>query len=51
MCGDRWNPVADIIIITTIAYYKLNNKLWVCLAVLYNKENLQPQIWIHDTKK
>lgn len=46
MCGDRWNPVGDIIIIPTIAYYKLNNKLWqilgfVCLIVLYKKEHMQ----------
>lgn len=46
MCRDRQNPVGDIIIIPTIAYYKLSNKLWqilglVCLIVLYKKEYLQ----------
>lgn len=55
MCGDRWNPVADIIIITTIAYYKLNNKLWqipaLCLTVLLQQGGFTAWIWINDTKR
>lgn len=41
MRRDRWNPVGDIIIIPTIAHYKLNNKQWqipalVRLILLHN---------------
>lgn len=34
MRRDRWNPVGDIIIIPTIAHYKLNNKHWRISALV-----------------